>query len=72
MYSQDTDFQSYITLITDNRPQFITDKTKAFLDLNDIYVNYISTYHPASNGEVENRNHEITKYLRVLGNSNKD
>ena len=53
-------------LITDNGPQFISDKTKAFLDLNDVYVHYISTYHPASNGEVENRNREIVKYIRIL------
>jgi len=46
--------------------QFISDKTKAFLDLNDVYVHYISTYHPASNGEVENRNREIVKYIRIL------
>jgi len=28
----------------------------------------VTTYHPASNGKVENRNKEISKYLRVLGN----
>ena len=27
-------------LITDNGPQFYSDKTKAFLDLHDVYVNY--------------------------------
>jgi len=54
-------------LVTDNGPQFTSDKTKAFLDLHDVYVHYISTYHPASNGEVENRNREICKYLRLLG-----
>jgi len=27
----------------------------------------ISTYHPASNGQVENKDREIAKYLRVLG-----
>ena len=54
-------------LTTDNGPQFISDKTKAFLDLHDVYVHYVTTYHPASNGEVENRNREISKYLRLLG-----
>jgi len=54
-------------LITDNGPQFTSDKTKAFFDLHDVYVHYISTYHPASNGEVENRNRKICKYLRLLG-----
>jgi len=54
-------------LITDNGPQFISDKTKAFLDLHDVYVHYATTYHPATNGEVENRNREISKYLRLLG-----
>jgi len=57
-------------LITDNGPQFTSDKTKAFLDLNDVFVHYVSTYHPASNGEVENRNKEISKYLRLLGDRN--
>jgi len=27
-------------IITDNSPQFCSDKTKAFLDLNDAYVHY--------------------------------
>ena len=58
-------------LVTDNGPQFTADKTKAFLDLHDVYVHYISTYHPASNGEVENRNKEIGKYLRILGKKDK-
>jgi len=55
-------------LVTDNGPQFTFDQTKAFLDLNDVYVHYVATYHPASNGQVENRNKEISKYLRVLAN----
>ena len=55
-------------LVTDNGPQFISDKTKAFLDLHDVIVNNVTTYHPESNGKVENRNKEISKYLRVLGN----
>ena len=59
-------------LITDNGPQLISDKTKAFLDLNDVYVHNVATYHPPSNGEVENRNREIGKYLRLLGTKNKD
>ncbi len=54
-------------LITDNGPQFFSDKTKAFLDLHDVFVHYSTTYHPATNGEVENRNREISKYLRLLG-----
>ena len=59
-------------LITDNGPQLISDKTKAFLDLHDVYVHNVATYHPPSNGEVENRNREIGKYLRLLGKNNKD
>ena len=31
-------------LVTDNGPQFVADRTKAFLDLNDVYVYYVSTY----------------------------
>lgn len=59
-------------LVTDNGPQFTSDKTKAFLDLHDVFVHYISTYHPASNGEVENRNREICKYLRLLAEKNQE
>jgi len=52
--------------------QFCSDKTKAFLDLHDVFVRFITTYHSASNGEIENRNKEISKYLRILGNSEED
>jgi len=31
---------------------------------------FTSTYHPESNEEVENRNKEIGKYLRLLCNNN--
>ena len=57
-------------LVTDNGPQFCSDKTKAFLDLYGVYVNFVVTYHPESNGQVENRNKEIGKYLRLLCNKN--
>jgi len=59
-------------LIADNGPQFYSEKTKAFLDLHDVYVHYTAIYHPASNGEVENRNKEIVKYLKLLGNKEED
>ena len=39
-------------LITDNGLQFYSDKIKVFLDLHDVYVNYATTYHPSTNGEV--------------------
>lgn len=57
-------------LITDNGPQFRSDKTKAFLDLYGVYVQFTSTYHPEFNEEVENRNKKIGKYLRLLCNQN--
>jgi len=59
-------------LITDNGPQFTSDTTKGFLDLYGVYVHYTSTHHPESNGPVEKRNREIGKYLRLLGNNQKD
>ena len=59
-------------LITDNGPQFHSDKTKAFLDLHDVYVNFATTYHPSTNGEVENRNKEIIKYLKLLANQEEE
>ena len=57
-------------LVTDNGPQFFSDKTKAFLDMYGVYVHYGAVYHPESNGMVENRNKEIGKYLRILCNKN--
>jgi len=57
-------------LITDNGPQFRSDKTKSFLDLYGVFVHYTAVYHPESNGMVENRNKEIGKYLRILCNNN--
>ena len=59
-------------LITDNGPQFISSKTKGFLDLYNVYVQNSAIYHPESNGEVENRNKEISKYLRLLGENEKE
>ena len=59
-------------LITDNGPQFLSDKTKSFLDLYGVYVHFTTVYHPESNGEVENRNKEIGKYLRLLCNRNSE
>jgi len=59
-------------ITTDNGPQFSSDMTKLFLDLYDVYVKFTSTYHPESNGLVENRNKEIGKLLRLLGKRNKD
>lgn len=46
--------------------------TKGFLELYGVYVHYTSTYHPKSNGQVENRNREIIKNIRLLANSNRD
>ena len=53
-------------IVTDNGPQFRSDKTKAFLDLYGVIVQFVTVYHPESNGMVENRNKEIGKYLRLL------
>jgi len=59
-------------ITTDNGPQFTADYTKIFLDLYDIYIRFITIYHPESNGLTENRNREIGKLLRLLGASEKD
>ncbi len=59
-------------ITTDNGPQFSSDMTKIFLDLYDVYVKFVTTYHPESNGLTENRNKEIGKLLRLLGKKNKD
>ena len=54
-------------ITTDNGTQFSADFTKIFLDLYDVYIRFITTYHPESNGLTENRNREIGKLLRLLG-----
>jgi len=59
-------------ITTDNGPQFSSDMTKIFLDLYDVYIKFVTPYHPESNGLVENRNKEIGKLLRLLGKKNKD
>ena len=59
-------------ITTDNGVQFSSDMTKVFLDLYDVYVKFVTTYHPESNGLTENRNKEIGKLLRLLGENNKD
>ena len=43
----------------DNGVQFTSDMTKIFLNLYDVYIIFTTTYHPESNGLVENRNKEI-------------
>jgi len=59
-------------ITTDNGAQFTSDMTKIFLDLYDVYIKFVTTYHPESNGLTENRNKEIGKLLRLLGTKNKD
>jgi len=60
------------TITTDNSVQFNSDFTKIFLDLYDVYIKFILTYHPESNGLIENRNREIGKLLRLLANKEKE
>ncbi|OUM69756.1 hypothetical protein PIROE2DRAFT_2175, partial [Piromyces sp. E2] len=38
----------------------------------DVYIRFITTYHPESNGLIENRNREIRKLLRLLGSKKDD
>jgi hypothetical protein len=45
---------------------------KVFLDLYDVFVKFVVTYHPELNGITENRNKEIGKLLRLLGKKNHD
>jgi len=60
------------TITTDNDVQFNSDFTKIFLDLYDVYIKFIVTYHTESNGLIENRNREIGKLLRLLANKEKE
>jgi len=59
-------------ITSDNGVQFTSDFTKIILDLYDVYIRFTTTYHPESNGLTENRNREIGKYLRLLGNNHQD
>jgi len=65
-------FGTPYTITTDNGVQFNSDFTKIFLDLYDVYIKFTVTYHPESNGLTENRNREIGKLLRLLGNKEKE
>jgi len=60
------------TITTDNGVQFNSDMTKMFLDLYDVYMRFSTTYRPETNGLTENRNKEIGKLLRLLGNKQKE
>ena len=59
-------------ITTDNRTQFNADMTRIFLDLYDVYIHFATSYHPETNGMTENRNREIGKYLRLLGEKEQD
>ena len=59
-------------VIEDNGPQFISSQTTGFLDIYNVYIKPATTYHPETNGKVENRNKEIGKYLRLLSEQEKD
>ena len=52
--------------------QFTSDITKIFLDLYDVYVKFITPYHPESNDLVGNRNKKIGKLLRLQGRQHKE
>ena len=54
----------------DNGPQLNSDYTKIFLDLYGVYIHFVASYHPPSNGLVENRNREIGKQLRNFAGKN--
>ena len=53
-------------IITDNGRQFISDITKAMVDLYGSWIRFITPRHPEANGQVENTNHEIEKVLRYI------
>jgi len=57
-------------IVTDKGPQFCSDKTKAFRDLYDVLVHFVTLYNLESNDKAENRNKQIGKYLRLLCNKN--
>ena len=59
-------------ITVDNGVQFVADLTKIFLDMYDVYIKFTTTYHPESNGLTENRNKEISKEIRLLGETNRD
>jgi len=54
----------------DNGPQLNSDYIKIFLDLYGVYIHFVASYHPPSNGLVENRNREIGKQLRNFAGKN--
>ena len=58
-------------LITDNGLQFILAQIKGFLDLYGIYILSAILYHPETNGKIEDCNKEISKYLRLLSEKEK-
>jgi len=59
-------------LISGNGPQFISNQTKGFLDIYNVYLKPSTPYHPETNGKVENRYKQIGKYLRLLSEQCRD
>lgn len=59
-------------IVTDNGSSFRSEVTKMVLDLYGSWVKFVAPHHPESNGMVENRNREIGKLLKLLGNYNTD
>ena len=54
----------------DNGQQLNSDYSKIFFDLYRVYIHFVASYHPPSNGLVENRNREIGKQLRNFAGKN--
>ena len=54
------------TLLTDNAPEYKSEKLAKFCTFYNIKKVEIAPYHPSSNGLAERMNREINKYLRIF------
>ena len=54
------------TVVTDNRPRFVSQKFKIFLQSNGIRHTTSAPYHPASNGLAERTMQVVKMGLRIL------
>ena len=55
-------------VISDRGPQFVSSFMKDLYELLNIQANLSTTYHPQTDGQTEQINREVEKYLRIYVN----
>ncbi|KAK3548515.1 hypothetical protein QTP70_013359 [Hemibagrus guttatus] len=59
-------------IVSDQGPQFISKVWKAFFTHLSVAVSLLSGYHPQTNGQMERKIQEISRYLRIFCHGHQD